>query len=104
MKIIGAAVDHHGPPDDIPHPETICQHSKEGPSVTAQQRRQVPCVVRVGTVSGIIVPAGIRKVLAGAGPALVDMKGEKARFIFPGQTAPPGNKQNPSFDKIQLCR
>lgn len=94
MEIIGAGVDHHSSPYDIPHTETVCPHSQMRIAMARQQRRQVSGMLRMAFPCRIIVAARLRKTLSGAGSSLVDMHGEKTGLVILREAAEIGHDQN----------
>ena len=64
----------------IPRCEPLGQNSHKSPSVTTEQRRKIPRMVRMRAAARVIVHTGILKALARAGSALMDMEGKESAF------------------------
>ena len=105
VKIVGPAVDDHGPTNDIPHGKTVCPHRQKGPALAQQQGRQVPGMLRVERLGGVIMALGMGEVFAPTIPALMDMQGKEARLISQWQPRDVDHHQNtsPFLEKLNLA-
>lgn len=74
MKIVSHTVDHHGPPDHICHPESVCGYPLTGTAATQHQRGEISCVSRVREACGVVMTAGAGKGSPRAGITLVNVK------------------------------
>ena len=78
-KIVRAAVDDHGASDDVLHTEAVRKKDGEGVAAAAEKGQQVPGVLGVGAIIGIVMAAnigkGVASVAGAAGPGM-DVKGK----------------------------
>ena len=93
-KIVRAAVNDHGTADDVLHAEAVREKDGEGVAAAAEEGRQVPGVLRVGAIIGIVMAANIGKGVAAAagaaGPGM-DVKGKNRVAAGPLRLRQAGN-------------
>ncbi len=73
-------MDDQGAPKYFLRPESVCVDHRQNSAQIAQQRRQIACVVGVGTATGIPVGSGVGKgifAVPAAGGPFVDVKAEE---------------------------
>ena len=93
-KIVRAAVDDHGASDDVLHTEAVRKKDGEGVAAAAEKGQQVPGVLGVGAIIGIVMAANIGKgvvAIAGAAGPGMDVKGENRVAAGPLRLRHAGN-------------
>lgn len=109
-EVVRSLVDDDRPAHHFPQGEPVGEEDLEGVAAVAEEGGQVPGVMGVGTVPGIVVGAHVGKgvlLIPGAGVALVDVEGEDGAFAGPGgggQAADLHGDQNPPAGLIEPGR
>ena len=93
-EIIGIAVDHYGPSDDLLHTEAVCPHRQIGAAAALHQRRKISRVARMSCSFRIIVAARLRKSLTATLLSLMNMKGKEAGLAVLGKSRDLCHHQN----------
>ena len=93
-EIVGIAVDHYSPSDDLLHTEAVCPYRQIRPATALHQRRKIPRVARMSCSSRIIVAARLRKSLTATLLSLMNMKGKESGFAVLGKSRDLCHHQN----------
>ena len=79
MEIIGRGVDNNSLADDLRNGETIGEKNGDSATACTEKRRQITCMIGMGTIQGIKMPICISKriiSITAAALAAVNMKSE----------------------------
>ncbi len=106
-KIVRAAVDDHGTADDVLHAEAVRKKDGEGVAAAAEKGQQVPGVLGVGAIIGIVMAANIGKgvvAIAGAAGPGMDVKGENRVAAGPLRLRQAGNVGRKQYAPVGLIK
>lgn len=106
-KIIGPAVNDHGAADDVLHAEAVCEKDGEGVAAAAEEGRQIPGMLGMGTVGRVVMAACIGKgiaFIAGAAGTGMDMKGKDRVTAGPRRLRQTGNMSRHNHAPVGLIK